>query len=129
MGKSPAQALGVDFGAEVGEEKLREALTVRGRRRVRRDGTVSLGGVDFELDQGFLHGRVVTVVRSLIEPTAAPWVEHEERRLPLRPVDAIANGQRRNKRKSSSKKTGLDTPFDPPGALLDARLGKEPGDE
>ena len=129
MGKSPAQALGVAFGAEVGEEKLREALTVRGRRRVRRDGTVSLGGVDFELDQGFLHGRVVTVVRSLIEPTAAPWVEHEERRLPLRPVDAIANGKRRTKRKSSTKKTGLDTPFDPPGALLDARLGRGLDDE
>ena len=44
--------------------------------------------------------------------------------LPLRPVDAIANGERRTKRKSSSKKTGLDTPFDPPGALLDARLGR-----
>jgi len=129
MGKSPAQALGVDFGAEVSEPMLREALTVRGRRRVRRDGTLSLGGVDFELDQGFLHGRVVSVARSLIDPTEHPWVEHEGRRLPLRPVDPIANGQRRSPRKPSAKKTGLDTPFDPPGALLAARLGKEDRDE
>lgn len=129
MGKSPAQALGAEFGAEVSEDKLREALTVRGRRRVRRDGTLSLGGVDFELDQGFLHGRVVTVARSLIDPTEAPWVEHEERRLSLREVDPVANGQRRSQRKLSAKKSGLDTPFDPPGALLAARLGKRPGDE
>lgn len=129
MGKSPAQALGVDFGDEVSEPMLREALTVRGRRRVRRDGTLSLGGVDFELDQGFLHGRVVTVARSLIDPTEHPWVEHEARRLPLRPVDPVANGQRRSPRKPSAKKTGLDTPFDPPGALLAARLGKEDRDE
>ncbi|HBQ12545.1 MAG TPA: transposase [Myxococcales bacterium] len=128
MGKSPAQALGVDFGDEVSETMLREALTIRGRRRVRRDGTVSLGGVDFELDHGFLHGRVVTVARSLIDPSEAPWVEHEDRRLPLRVVDPVANGRRPSKRKAS-KRTGLDTPFDPPGALLAARLGKEPNDE
>lgn len=129
MGKSPAQALGVDFGAEVSEDKLREALTVRGRRRVRRDGTLSLGGVDFELDEGFLHGRVVTVARSLLDPTEQPWVEHEERRLSLRVVDPVANGKRSSKRKSAPSKSGLDVPFDPPGALLAARLGKEPGDE
>ena len=129
MGKSPAQALGVDFGVELSEQMLREALTIRGRRRVRRDGTLSLGGVDFELDQGFLHGRVVTVARSLIDPTELPWVEHEERALPLRVVDPVANGQRPKSRKPSSKKAGLDVPFDPPGALLAERVGKEPNDE
>jgi hypothetical protein len=36
---------------------MREALTVRERRRVRRDTTVSIGGTDWELDQGFLAGR------------------------------------------------------------------------
>lgn len=130
MGKSPAQALGVEFGQEVSEALLREALTIRGRRRVRRDGTLSIGGVDFELDQGFLHGRIVTVARSLIDPTITPWVEHEEMKLSLRVVDAIENGK--GKRKAAAKRTsGVDVPFDPPGALLAERLGKrgESGDE
>jgi hypothetical protein len=48
------------------EAKLRAALTVRERRRVRADTTVSIDGQDFELDQGYLAGRVVTVGRSLI---------------------------------------------------------------
>lgn len=128
MGKSPLQALGVHVGDELGETVLRDALTVRAQRRVRRDGTLSVGGVDFELDQGFLHGRRVTVARSLLDPTELPWVEHEERRLPLREVDPVANGKRR-KRKTRSNKTGLDAPFDPPGALLAAHLGKETTDE
>jgi hypothetical protein len=47
------------------ESKLRDALTVRVRRRVRRDSTLPLDGDDWELDQGFLAGRLVTVARCL----------------------------------------------------------------
>jgi hypothetical protein len=49
-----------------GQRKLREALTVRVRRRVRRDTTLPLEGVDWELDQGFLAGRLVMVARCLV---------------------------------------------------------------
>ena len=127
MGKSPAQALGVELGTEVSEAVLREALTVRARRRVRRDGTLSVGGTDFELDQGFLHGRIVTVARSLLDSTELPWVEHEQRRLALRAVDPVANAKRRKKRPARGK-SGIDIPFDPPGALLAERLGQRPED-
>lgn len=46
----------------VPELQLREALAVRERRRVRRDTTVSVLGYVYELQQGFLAGRVVDVV-------------------------------------------------------------------
>ena len=43
------------------EERLAAALTVREKRRVRNDTTLSVDGTDWELDQGFLAGRIVTV--------------------------------------------------------------------
>ncbi len=55
--------------------------------------TVSVEGQHWELDQGFLAGRVVTVGRSLLD--GAPWVEHEGQRLPLHPVDPKANAHRK----------------------------------
>jgi hypothetical protein len=61
------------------ERQLREALTVRIRRRVRRDTTVSFGGEDYEMDAGHLAGRVVTLCRCLVDVQQAPWVEHEDR--------------------------------------------------
>jgi hypothetical protein len=102
---------------------LHEALLVRGRRRVRRDGTLSVAGTDFEVRQGYLAGQLVTVARSLLDPTAAPWVEHEGQRLPLSPVDAQKNAKRRG---SDRLRTGIDAvPFDPAGALLARALRKE----
>ena len=70
------------------ERKLREALTVRVRRRVRRDTTLPLEGTDWELDQGFLAGRLVMVARCLVDMNEAPWVEHALDRKPLRPRGA-----------------------------------------
>lgn len=120
MGKSPAAVYEAHAKAEVSESMLHEALLVRGRRRVRGDGTVSIAGTDFEVQQGYLAGKLVTVARSLLDPTAMPWVEHEEQRLPLAPVDAVANAKRR---KQSRPRTGLDAvPFDPPAAMLKAAL-------
>jgi putative transposase len=78
---------------DLDEQKLKDALTVRERRRVRADTTVSVDGQDWELDQGFLAGRVVTVGRSLLE--GSPWVEHEGKRLPLHLVDPKANAHRK----------------------------------
>ncbi len=110
------------------EKKLRAALTARVRRRVRRDSTVSIDGADWELDQGFLAGRLVMVARCLVEPTEAPWVEHDGKRYELHPVDAVGNAHRKRqpRRVEVEPKLGGKTHFDPPGALLDRAVGRTP---
>ena len=107
------------------EELLREALTIRQTRRLRSDGTLEIAGRDFELEQSFLAGHKVVVARSLVDPTEAPWVEHAEQRLVLRPVDPIANSRRKRSRRA---KRGLDAiDFDPPGTLLKRMLSPKKG--
>lgn len=130
MGKAP----GTIFAArerkpdDLDEAKLKDALTVRDRRRVRADTTVSVAGQDWELDQGFLAGRVVTVGHSLLE--GSPWVEHEGQRLPLHPVDPKANAHRkRPPRRPDAPDEPRVTPFDPAGALLDRATGRRRGEE
>jgi transposase InsO family protein len=130
LGRSPAS---VWHTAErpvddLDEQRLRAALTVTERRRVRRDTTVSIDGVDWQLDQGFLAGRVVTVNRCLADPNLAPWVEHEGKRLDLHPVDPVANGRaKRQPRRPGVTEPGKKTvAFDPPGALLDKAAGRAP---
>jgi len=129
FGKSPARVYeqaAPSAPAEVSEDVLRDALTVRGKRRIRRDGTVDVGGACFETLAGFLAGRVTTVARSLLDPASHPWLEHDDQRFPLKPVDPVANG-RASERKSPPTKTGLDLSFDPPSALLNAMLGRKRG--
>jgi hypothetical protein len=46
---------------EIDEDKLREALTVRKRRRVRNDSTLGHAGRDWEVDGVFLSSSLVTV--------------------------------------------------------------------
>jgi hypothetical protein len=106
------------------ERELSDALTIRVRRRVRTDGTLSVGGAVWELVQGFLAGKNVTVARTLLEPTTAPWVEHEEQRLVLRRVDARANA---TQKRAARPERGIDAvPFDPAAALLDEATGRAP---
>jgi transposase InsO family protein len=127
MGKTPASVWDeseADRRADpVGEDDLRRALTVRERRRVRRDTTVSVAGRAFQLDQGFLAGRVVTIARALIGDDP-PWVEHDNQRYPLRPVDPTANGKT-PRRRAPAPPTPI-VPFDPAGALLDRAAGRTP---
>jgi transposase InsO family protein len=107
------------------EDRLRVALTVRVRRRVRRDATVPLDGVDYELDQGFLGGRLVTVARCLVDLSEPPWVEHEGKRLVLHPVDPTHNARRA--RGPRRDRTVVNTvAFDPPRALLDRAVHRPP---
>ena len=121
MGKTPADVYESAPRQHVPEEMLREALIVRARRRVRRDGTLSVGGLDWELDASYLCGRLVTVGRCLLDPDEAPWVEHEEQRLPLHLVDPKENAKRSGKAKRS--RTGIDAvDFDPNGVRLSALL-------
>jgi len=130
MGRSPGAvfAAGKRPADDLDEQKLRDALTVRERRRVRADTTVSVDGQDWELDQGYLAGRVVTVGRSLLD--GAPWVEHEGKILPLHLVDPRANAHRkRPPRRPGAPDVKPVIPFDPAGALLDRAAGRRRDEE
>lgn len=128
MGRAPAavwRARATERPADaLDDAALRAALTVRERRRVRKDSTLSLAGELWEVEAGFLAGRTVTVARSLAEPGRAPWVEHEDRHLALHRVNPVRNARR--KRTPLPAAPPRTTPFDPPGALLDRAVGRAP---
>ena len=131
MGRSPAEVYETAPHSEtaVDEPQLASALTVHGRRRVRRDGTLELGGETFETRTGFLAGRVVTIGRSLLDPTSDPWIEHEDQRYLVGRVDAEENARRKKHGPRHNRAgRGLDVPFDPAGALVDALVGRRAND-
>jgi len=132
MGQSPLAVYEHGICAEpseLTEAHLAHALTVHSTRRVRRDGTLELGGVTWETTVGFFAGRNMVVGRSLLDPTSAPWIEHEKKNHPLHRVDPVANGQRtRSPAATRRAKRGIDVPFDPPAALLNAMLGRKAGE-
>jgi transposase InsO family protein len=126
MGKTPQsvyQAAG-RAADDFDESKLREALTVHARRRVRRDNTVALDGRDWETDLGYLAGTVVTVGRCLVDPDDCPWIEHEGRRYPLHSVDPVRNAHRRRTGRWLDEPDKARVAFDPPKAALDRALGR-----
>jgi len=128
LGRSPG-AVFADGAArldDLDEDKLRAALTVRVRRRVRRDSTAPVDGCDYELDQGFLAGRLVTVARGLVDLGDPPWIEHEGKRLLLRPVDPVRNSRRRRVAIEPVATTDKGVAFDPAGALLARASGRRP---
>ena len=124
LGRSPGQVWADRKLTSRSSDELAEALTVRETRRVRSDCTLGIGNVDWELAELFLAGRLVTACRTLAEAQEAPWVEHDGQRYNLKPVDPVANGRHRKKRKP---KPGVDAvDFDPPGVLLERMLRKPP---
>ncbi len=124
MGRSPGDAYGATTRPfePPDEARVRTAFTARNRRRIRRDSTIGVGGVDFQVDQSFLAGRVVTVAHCLLDHPPVPWVEHQEQRYPLRPVDPTANAKRRRPKPKAQQ--APKTPFAPADALLDKALGR-----
>jgi len=132
MGRAPETVFreGERAPDDINEQRLRDALTVRVRRRVRRDSTVSIDGVDWELDQGYLAGQVVTAARCLVDPKEVPWLEHDDKVLQLHRVDAKKNGTttRPPRRPSTSTpKPTTPTEFDPNRAAMDQLFGKKGG--
>ena len=121
MGKSPAKMYAARPAGEgaIDEKALRAALTVHSRRRISNDNIVSLDGVAWELDQGYLAGQIVTVAHCFVAPTEAPWVEHEGKRLMLRPLDPIKNARRKRPPRSPAGEVKPSRPvnFDPTRAL------------
>jgi transposase InsO family protein len=105
----------------VDEAQLREALSVRERRRVRRDTTVSVLGGVYELEQGFLAGRVVDIVYSHFDDPVQPQVEYEGKRYTLRLVDALRNARRtRPPRRPDLAEAEAPVYFDPSCTTADA---------
>lgn len=127
MGRSPTQAWnqGVQHRPvdHLDEQRLRTALTVRERRRVRRDSTLSVAGQSWELDEAFLTGRVVTVAYCMLDRPLTPWVELGERRLGLHLVDPIRNAHRHRQPvpEPTPKTSGA---FNPADVLLDHATGR-----
>lgn len=133
MGRSPGKVFRAAMESRppdaLDEKQLRDALTVRERRRVRRDTTLSIEGEDFELDQGFLAGAMVQVAYCALDRPLAPWVEHQGKRYRLRRVDPTANARRRRPpRRPGAPDAGTDQSvvFDPAKTLLDRATGKRP---
>ncbi len=95
LGKTPEKVYAARPARDstVDEKALRTALTERTRRRVSGDNVVSIDGVLWQLDQGYLAGQIVTVARCFSVPNEPPWVELEGRRLVLHPVDPEANAR------------------------------------
>lgn len=110
----------------VDEQKLREALAVRERRRVRRDTTVSIDGDVYELEHGFLAGRIVDVVYSYLDSPIVPRVEYEGRHFALHPVDAVKNAKRaRPPRAPDGRQPGAPVEFDPSRITAPVVLAEE----
>ncbi len=125
LGSSPAQrwAERPQLPA-VTEQELQAALVVDVLRRVSNTGTLSVAGVDWELEQGFLAGKKVRVYRSLLDATAAPWVGYDGRQLPLHRVDAKKNASRRRETHTGHRIDAV--PFDPVLPLVDKLVGRDP---
>ncbi len=117
FGRTPASVFRAAKTRALSEERLREALTVRVRRRVRRDSTLSIEGKEFQVDQHFLAGKVVHVAYAMVDDPIQPWVEHQDRTFALEAIDPVKNGKRRRARieETANKK---ELSFDPNGALL-----------
>jgi len=128
MGKTPHEVFTAAARApdSFDEAKLRDALTVQARRRLRRDNTLAMDGVDWEIDLHFLAGQLVTVSRCLVDPSEHPWVDYEGKRYVLHPVDPVRNATRPRSVQNLDTPHTARVPFDPPGALLDKMLGKRP---
>jgi transposase InsO family protein len=112
LGDTPAVAWASRKTQLVPEQSLLQALTVRERRVVSRDGVVRLEGQLFEVRQSFLAGRRLFVAYCLVDglPREA-WAEHDGRRYPLQPLDRQLNGASR--RAPRQQPPPPSTPFDP----------------
>jgi putative transposase len=119
LGRAPATVFAEGDKVRVDKAQLKSALTVRTRRRVRRDSTLSLGGVLYEVPFGYLAGQVVTVATCFFESTT-PVLELDGKTAPLRVVDPTANSKaRRPPKRPAPERPKAPVDFDPGRALDD----------
>lgn len=129
IGRAPSTCFAEGEKVPVTADELRAALMVRTRRRVRRDSTLSLGGTVYETPFGYLAGQVVTVATSLFDGTE-PVIELDDKRIPLRPVDPIANGKRRRPpRRPAAERPKAPVDFNPGCTLVDDDQREEADDD
>lgn len=128
MGRCPKAVFSEAARAADGfdESRLRAALTVHERRRVRGDSTLSMDGEDWETDLHFLAGRLVTVSRCMVDPEDPPYIEHEKKRHVLHKVDPIKNASRPRSTCNRDVPHPARAPFDPTRTMLDQQLGRKP---
>jgi putative transposase len=131
LGKSPAKVYATRAAGEgaIDEAAFRVALTERTRRHVSSDNVISFDGVAYELDQGFLAGKNVTVAQCFVTPDEAPWVEHEGKRLVLRVLDPVKNARRTRPPRVADAKLTRRTGFDPTKALLRTPKKEDPSSD
>jgi putative transposase len=131
LGKSPAKVYATRGEGEgaIDEAALRVALTERTQRHVSSDNVLSFDGRAYELDQGFLAGKNVTVAQCFVTPDEPPWVEHEGKRLVLRVLDPVKNARRTRPPRVAEAKPTRRTGFDPGKALLLAPKKEDPSSE
>jgi len=113
---------------DLDDNKLRKALEVRETRCVSQDNIVRIEGVAWELEQGFLAGKKVTIVRSLFDPSAPPAVEIEGKLRPLHPVDPIHNATRKRPPRRAPEPHQAPrprVPFNPTETLAKAMAKKD----
>ena len=129
LGRAPATAFAEGEKICIPEQGLREALTVRARRRVRRDCIVSLDGTEYEVPLGYLAGHFVTVATSLFD-AAEPAIELDGKLVALRAVDPVANAsKRRPPRRPPHEAPSTPTGFDPGRTLTKKDTKKEDSDD
>jgi putative transposase len=128
MGRSPATVYATKPAGEgaVSEQDLRKALTVTCRRRVSRDNVITVDGTAWELDQGYLAGKIITVGYCLVDRASAPWVEHDGKRLVLHRCHPVVNSKRKRPAHGgpAERKPSREVHFDPTQALVDGAQRK-----
>lgn len=113
LGRAPETVFAEGEKVRVSEDELRAALTVRVRRRVRRDTTVSVGGVHYEVPLGYLAGQLVTIATSFFDDEV-PVLELGNQRIPLRVTDPTTNAKRRRPPRRPTPEAPIDpVDFDP----------------
>lgn len=117
LGRAPAVVFAEGETKRISEAELQAALTMRVRRHVRRDSTVSVEGVTYEVPLGYLAGQSVTIATSLFDGTA-PFIELDDKRVPLSVVDPIRNGRRHRPPKTPAPARAVGPiDFDPSRAM------------
>lgn len=128
LGLAPATVFAEGDKVLVSQDELRAALTVRTRRRVRRDSILSVGGIEYEVPLGYLSGQVVTLATSFFDHKQ-PVIELDGKRIALHPVDPVKNGHRqRPPRRPVADKPTRPVDFDP-GKTLTPLEPSAPGQD
>ncbi len=131
LGKSPQEVWDAHWRAHpegpqrADEARLRGAMTVRKKRRVRNDSTLSHLGKDWEIRRGFFAKKLVTVAHCPLDSPVIPWVEADDVIIALHAVRPVSNSHReRQKPPVNPPKKNVD--FNPPQVLLDKHFGRLP---